>query len=88
MVAGLRRPLLWRGGSAVPLHTLPMEANLRKRLEAWVSHYDDDRLPFDGVGDVDWIREGQQLLAAVKEAMNGTHSVAVEEPWWESGTVA
>jgi len=78
--------LLWRAGSAVRLETLPLDGALRGRLEAWVSQYDDDRLPFDGVGDAEWVRQGQELLAEVRRALADTHFVAAEEPWWESGS--
>jgi hypothetical protein len=80
--------LLWHGSSAVSLITLPLEDRLRERLETWVGQYDDERLPFDGVGDADWVREGQHLLAEVREALNETHTVTVVEPWWEPGAGA
>ncbi len=75
--------LLWdKQGKAIPLDTLPMSADLRARLEAWVTLYDDTRLPMEGSGDTAWLDLGTRLLAEVQETLAPAYDVVVSEPWW------
>jgi hypothetical protein len=77
---------LWSAtGEPVALDSLPMAEALRRRLRDWVARYDDCLLPFDGPGDEQWLREGQELLADVRTALAGSYEVIVTEPWWAGG---
>lgn len=72
---------LWVDGTSVdPASVLPEE--LAARLIRWNDAYADEKLPMDGVGDADWLAEGQQLLQEVRERLVTTHEVMVTEPWW------
>lgn len=76
---------LWEDGRSVPLDDLPVTGELRRRLAEWSAEYADDRLPFGAEPDLAWIRQGQELLVALRAELGATHRIVTEEDWWEPG---
>lgn len=74
---------LWRGGRAIDLQTVGVEADLVRRLLAWNAEYADEKLPAGGPGDIEWIDRGRALLAGIRAAVEGEVVVVVTEPWWD-----
>jgi hypothetical protein len=73
---------LWTGdGRSVDLDALPLPRDLRERLRRWNSRYDDSKLPYDE-NDVEWLYEGERLLAETRSALGSSYTVVVTEPWW------
>ena len=73
---------LWLDGMAVDLHTLGLPQELACHLEAWNDQYEERKVPLEGAGDVEWLREGMSLLRRTRSALGATYSVVVTEPWW------
>jgi hypothetical protein len=73
---------LWSGGDAVDLDAVGLAADLVARLTAFNEAYQEGRLPLDGPGDLPYLAEGERLLHAVREALDGQYRVLVTEPWW------
>ena len=70
------------GAKVVALGELDLPPDLIGRIEPWKARYEDDRLPIDGPGDPDWLREGGDLLRQVRFAVGERFEVFVTEPWW------
>ena len=76
--------LLWpEDGTTVSLESLPLRQDLRNRLRAWLSTYDDERLRLEGDGDGAWLQAGRELLRELRAALDDRYSVTIDEPWWE-----
>ena len=74
-------PLWTSDGRSVDLGSLRIPRGLRERLADWNARYDDSKLPFE-LNDIAWLCEGTGLLAEVRDALTGTYTVIVTEPWW------
>lgn len=71
---------LWLGGVAVEPAVL-LDRDLAARLVRWNDAYADEKLAMDGGGDADWIAEGKELVATVRQELASTHTVVLTEPW-------
>jgi hypothetical protein len=75
-------PLWSADGQPADLAALPLGDELRQELVDWNADYREDRIPVEGPGDPDWLREGTLLLGRVRDALSPGFEVAVTEPWW------
>lgn len=74
---------LWEGrGEPVDLSTLTLSDDLRACLVRWNAAYSDDKLPVEGGGDTEWLTQGADLLAEVRQALGSEHEVITHEDWW------
>ena len=73
---------LWLDGKAVELHSLGLPHELARQLEAWNGRYEEDKVPLEGDGDAEWLREGTSLLRRTRSALGARFSVVVTETWW------
>jgi hypothetical protein len=64
----------------IALTELPIPGDVAVRAAAWVSHYDDSKLPFGDRPDVDWMAEGRALFAALRECL-APHDITLMD--WE-----
>lgn len=48
----------------------------------WNSQYEEDRLPLDGPGNVEWLPEGVSLLRQLRIDLGDAVDLVVTEPWW------
>ena len=78
--------LLWMrsgaGGSRIAVNDVGLSTAFQDAVQPWLAKYDDGRLPIDGPGDVRWIEQGIQLLAAARSELAGRYIIVVTEEWW------
>jgi hypothetical protein len=70
-----------RGGQHADSRALGLPQDLAGRLAVWNQEYAEDKLPVGGDGDCDWLEQGRQLLAEVRQCLAGRFEIAVTEPW-------
>ena len=78
--------LLWlrsaNGGSRISMDKVCLSPSFQVAARAWLSKYDDSRLPISGPGDAVWVAEGIQLLDAARSQVSVRYRIVVTEPWW------
>jgi hypothetical protein len=74
---------LWNEGKAVDMLSLGLPQQLAQELKAWNDLYAEDKLPLEGSGDAQWLREGRSLLQRTRTALGPSAAVVVTEPWWD-----
>ena len=75
-------PLWTSDGKFADLGALPLGDDLRRRLMDWNADYTEERIPVEGPGDPDWLRQGTLLHNSVRRALGPGHRVVVTESWW------
>lgn len=75
-------PLWSDEGKALALESLGISPVLAERVRLWNSQYEEDKIPMDGPGDVEWLTEGVGLLHLLRAALGDGVEVVVTEPWW------
>jgi hypothetical protein len=78
--------LLWAGGERVALDSLPLTRELVEATTAWLSVYDDEKMPWEATRDDAWLAEGRHLFEALRDALwdGGIELVAGEDHWRSS----
>jgi hypothetical protein len=61
---------------------LGIPPELAERVRLWNSLYEEDKIPLDGPGDVEWLAEGVILLHQLRDELGPGVDVVVTEPWW------
>lgn len=78
--------MLYDGGTAVPLDSLPVPPEVASRATAWVHQYDESKLPWED-GDSEWLAEGRALFVILRETLAG-HEIDIfdDEGLWDAST--
>jgi hypothetical protein len=76
--------LLHVAGTPVKLTEYPVPADVAIRAAAWVTRYDDSKLPFGDRPDADWMAEGRALFAILRECLAAEDITLIDwEGIWE-----
>lgn len=84
---------LWAAGAAVDPVAVGVDADLAAHLAAHNEAYEEERLPLDGPGDVDYLAEGTRLRGALRHGVVDDRSQRRGSPsasslWPGSGSTA